>query len=102
MCPADRVKIATPFYPNGTSIKGTGDPADPVTAGGGTKYWGLLSYAINEDIVGIEAQKKNNQPWPAVWKNGVWGERISRTGPTPDFACRAIWTRCSIPARACC
>ncbi|HNO78756.1 MAG TPA: prepilin-type N-terminal cleavage/methylation domain-containing protein [Phycisphaerae bacterium] len=74
LCPADRVKIATPFYPNGTSIKGTGDPADPVTAGGGTKYWGLLSYAINEDIVGIEAQKKNNQPWPAVWKNGVWGE----------------------------
>lgn len=74
LCPADRVKIATPFYPNGTSMKGTGHQDDPVTPSGGTKYWGLLSYAINEDIVGVEAQLNSGQPWPAVWKNGVWGE----------------------------
>ncbi|NOX59075.1 MAG: prepilin-type N-terminal cleavage/methylation domain-containing protein [Planctomycetes bacterium] len=74
VCPADRVKIATPFYPNGNSIKGVGDPSDPITASGGTKYWGRLSYGINEDVVGIEAKTKSGQPWPAVWKNGVWGE----------------------------
>ncbi len=81
VCPSDRVKIASPFYPNGTSLKGTGSPADPISAGGGTKYWGLLSYAINEDIVGIEAKLKNGQPWPGAWKNGVWGE-----SPLPNFA----------------
>lgn len=74
MCPSDRVQIATPFYPNGTSIKGTGNPADPITASGGTKYWGMLSYGINEDIVGIEASYKNGSPWMGAWKNGIWGE----------------------------
>lgn len=70
VCPADRVQIATPFYPNGDSIKGIGDPADPLTPSGGTKYWGMLSYGINEDVVGVEALPGGG----AVWKNGVPGE----------------------------
>lgn len=79
-CPADKVEIATPFYPNGNSMKGNGDPQDPLAPGGGTMYWGKLSFGINEDIVGTEAQMKSGQPWPGCWKNGVWGE-----SPLPNW-----------------
>ncbi len=54
-CPSDRVRLATPFWPMGTGegmLTGSGDPGDPVPAADGVSYWGLLSYGINEDLVG--------------------------------------------------
>ena len=77
MCPADRVRIATPFYPNGTSMKGNGSPEDPIQPSDDLKYWGLLSFGINEDIVGTEAQTRDGKPWNAVWKDGYQGEADS-------------------------
>ena len=57
ICPADRAKLSTTFYPRGTGtgmLQGDGNPStgvdDSVT--GETSYWGRLSYGINEDIVG--------------------------------------------------
>ncbi|MCK4661153.1 MAG: prepilin-type N-terminal cleavage/methylation domain-containing protein [Phycisphaerae bacterium] len=74
MCPADRVRISTPFYPRGDSLRGTGDPDDPFTGDENTAYWGYLSYGINEDIVGTEARERDNKSWPACWKDGARGE----------------------------
>ena len=74
MCPADQVRISTPFYPRANGLRGEGDPNDPMTPDGGTSYWGYLSYGINEDIVGTETKIKNGKAWPACWKDGVIGE----------------------------
>jgi prepilin-type N-terminal cleavage/methylation domain-containing protein/prepilin-type processing-associated H-X9-DG protein len=76
-CPADTAEISTPFYPNGDGLRGTGDPDDPLVSGGGTKYWGLLSFGINEDIVGTEVMEQGGVPVPACWKDGVPGETPS-------------------------
>ncbi|HRX85537.1 MAG TPA: prepilin-type N-terminal cleavage/methylation domain-containing protein [Phycisphaerae bacterium] len=64
-CPADRVQLATPVWPMGTGtgmLQGTGDPDDPVPAGAGVGYWGLLSYGINEDIVGAKTYEDKPPP----------------------------------------
>lgn len=52
-CPADKVKIATPFYPNSNQLLGPGNPLDPQPPGQGL-YWGFLSYGINEDLTGAQ------------------------------------------------
>ena len=87
-CPADKVRISTPFFPRGSGLKGTGDPNDPMAAGGGTTYWGYLSFGINEDIVGSETKSKNGQAWPACWKDGVQGE-----SDRPDWATAGVRLR---------
>ncbi len=76
VCPADKVRIASPFYPRETSLQGTGDPDDPVAAGGKVAYWGLLSYGINEDITGTEV---GGNSAPGCWR--------SVTGPTGQVEC---------------
>jgi prepilin-type processing-associated H-X9-DG protein len=56
-CPADKVDVATPYYPRGTGtgmLQGNGDVNDPVSPGENTTYWGRLSFGINEDICGAE------------------------------------------------
>lgn len=73
-CPADRVRISTPLWPQGAGLRGTGDPNDPYTGNDGTTYWGYLSFGINEDIVGVETKTKSGKPWPACWKDGNMGE----------------------------
>ena len=51
VCPSDRVKISTPYYPREGSLK----PLPPeLDLPEGNSYWGYLSYGINEDIVGAE------------------------------------------------
>lgn len=80
-CPADTAKISTPFYPSGTeALKGSGDPDDPLVPGADTKYWGFLSFGVNEDIVGTEALTDGGTPIPACWKDGHIGEDASRPG----------------------
>ena len=71
ICPADKVQIATPFYPQGADdgLKGVGDPINPYEGGPSTSYWGYLSFGINEDVVGSEARDL-----PACWKDGYVGE----------------------------
>ncbi len=67
MCPSDKVKIASPFWPNNDGLRGTGDPDDPQSNG---YYWGKLSYGINEDVVGATTEEGTTP----VWKDGFEGE----------------------------
>jgi prepilin-type N-terminal cleavage/methylation domain-containing protein len=83
-CPADRVRIATPYYPRNKSLtlggidndglKGAGDPSNPIPGSEGMSYWGYLSYGINEDVVGAEVAESAGRPacWRAVQGDGGW------------------------------
>lgn len=80
-CPADRVRITTSFYPRGKSLKGDGDPNNPIPAGDNDlAYWGYLSFGVNEDITGSELPDDyNTHPdsvhpacWRAVQYDGQW------------------------------
>ena len=62
-CPSDKVKISTPFYPRP----------------GNVAYWGYLSYAISEDIVGANDLPEGG-PLPACWKNGYKGQLSDHAG----------------------
>jgi len=76
VCPSDRVQLSCPFYPNGSDLVGSGDPEDPVPpAVGQTRYYGRLSYAINEDVAGADLGQG-----PAVWKDGNIGESEDGAG----------------------
>ncbi|MFN0136059.1 MAG: prepilin-type N-terminal cleavage/methylation domain-containing protein [Phycisphaerae bacterium] len=66
-CPSDPIRIATPFYPRNKGsgndgLRGSGDPGDPRSSTSGMSYWGLLSYGINEDIVGVETSESAGRP----------------------------------------
>lgn len=75
MCPADRVKLNMCYDPQGIQLIGSGDPKDPTPAQTGrTRYWGRLSYAINEDVLGGDS----NNGTPSVWKDGCKGETTSQ------------------------
>jgi prepilin-type processing-associated H-X9-DG protein len=84
ICPADKVKIATPRYPWNSSwssdnngLRGDGDPEDPdgSSTAAGTSYWGHLSFAINEDIAGVEVEGNTGPAcWHSVKFNGGWFE----------------------------
>lgn len=69
MCPADTIRLSTPFYPRNKGADNNG------LRGGNTKedmsYWGFLSYGINEDIAGAEVEE--SEGFPACW-------RAARTG----------------------
>lgn len=76
-CPADKVRISTPFYPRAGSLIGDGDPNNPIPGGGGNlSYWGHLSFAISEDIAGAEGNDDNPAGCPACWRpvldQGYW------------------------------
>lgn len=72
VCPSDRLRLATPFYPrnkgsNNNGLIGVGDQGDPSPSNGqGASYWGRLSYAVNEDICGAEVSESNGNP--ACWR----------------------------------
>lgn len=73
-CPADTIKLSTPYYPrNADQVLGPGDPdpdAPPQNVTPNTSYWGRLSYAINEDVCGADLIQGN----PSCWKDGHEGE----------------------------
>ncbi len=71
ICPSDRVKISTPFYPRDNSLKPL--PDELLDAPEGNTYWGFLSYGINEDVVGAEDSEGNPQA-PDCWRNGNRGQ----------------------------
>ena len=77
VCPSDRVKVATPFYPRNKpltipptindGLRGTGSVSDPTPSATNMSYWGYLSYAVNEDIAGAEVAESNKKP--ACWRS---------------------------------
>ena len=71
ICPSDKVTINTPMYPAGSSI-------EMESASDEVRYWGYLSYGINEDVMGVEDKSRTGNngevAWPATWLTGVWGE----------------------------
>jgi hypothetical protein len=72
LCPADKVRIASPHYPREDGLVGTGDPRKPQSggAGSGIAYWGYLSYAINEDVCGadLKPSQTGDGGGPGCWK----------------------------------
>lgn len=79
LCPSDRVGLASAYYPrnkggSNNGLLGPGDPADSGGGGSESSYWGHLSYAVNEDVLGAEVSESNGNP--ACWR---------RVG---DFGCR--------------
>lgn len=71
MCPADRVGIATPHYPSGTSLLSI--PPQFEDRPNGQRYWGRLSYGINEDVTGAD-DAATGTVREACWKNGYFGQ----------------------------
>ena len=87
LCPSDRVQIASPFYPRnkGSSndgLRGTGDPADPVTSSTDMAYWGYLSFGVNEDIAGAETSESRG--FPACFR-AIYGSDGSCTECKGEF-----------------
>jgi len=60
VCPSDKVKLASPFYPRSEGpdqgLIGNGDPDNPRSATNNMAYWGRLSFGINEDITGYDSR----------------------------------------------
>ncbi len=76
ICPSDRVEISTPFYPSGDSL----EPLPPdLQLPQGERYWGRLSYGINEDVVGAEDDNMNPQAGDC-WRDGKIGQLMRGAG----------------------
>ena len=101
VCPSDRVKIATPFYPRNkgagnNGVKGTGDPRNKIPSQANMSYWGELSYGINEDVVGAETVESNGVPacgraiYDRSAKKFNWykGEFVYPSGPASSVGFR--------------
>ena len=58
MCPADTMKVSTPFYPRNKGGTNDGLKADGKN-GTNMAYWGFLSFGLNEDIAGVEVEESN-------------------------------------------
>ncbi len=65
VCPADKVQVATPYFPRGQALVGY-DPNG--VSGPNVSYWGRLSYGLNEDIAGVE-DASTMVRWPACWRS---------------------------------
>ena len=79
ICPSDNVRISTPFYPDEDDFaeiqEGWETPED------GAHYWGYLSYAINEDIVGADDDTGLGGPGnPNCWRDGYRGKYEEKAG----------------------
>ncbi|MBN2446249.1 MAG: prepilin-type N-terminal cleavage/methylation domain-containing protein [Phycisphaerae bacterium] len=91
VCPSDKVRVATPFYPRADGFM-PGSPAE-ATASGTAEYWGLLSYGVNEDIVGsdVAPTELSGQTVPACWRSAPYGndcvECIGEAYSPPGFPC---------------
>lgn len=67
LCPSDKIRLGTPFYPRNKAPENNGlygpygenSPID-------TSYWGRMSYGLNEDIAGAEVEESNGKP--ACWR----------------------------------
>ncbi len=99
VCPSDRVKLATPYYPqnlpSGDGLKGTGDPDNARASQTGMSYWGRLSYAVNEDITGAEVGVSQGNPacWRAVSVgSGAWFECVGEKLYPGTHPCRQSGT----------
>ena len=78
VCPSDNVRISTPFYPEEDGFaeiqEGFDVPED------GKRYWGYLSYAINEDIVGANDDTIGGKVRPGCWRDGYRGQLRDEAG----------------------
>ncbi len=74
-CPSDAAQISTPVYPSGGQLK---PYPEGVELPDGAQYWGMLSYGINEDVVGADdyyaVDPETKKPKPACWKDGKTGQ----------------------------
>lgn len=93
-CPSDRVGISTPFYPRNKGsgndgLRGVGDPNFPVPSQTGMSYWGFLSYAVNEDVMGAEVQESNGRPacWRATQTSAGWVGCVGEFNYPPSTPC---------------
>ncbi len=86
-CPADKVEVSSPWYPQETSLKGTGDPEDPVSGGNDVRYWGFLSYGINEDITGVDLDTEPPACWRTVNNGTQWVECLGEHRAHPASPC---------------
>ena len=106
ICPSDPVQLATPFYPrnksntwggvNNDGLRGAGDPEDPTGSRPNMSYWGLLSYAANEDVLGSETAESQGSPacWRCVWVGSNCVECRGQYRYPPSHPCgnnRAGW-----------
>jgi prepilin-type N-terminal cleavage/methylation domain-containing protein/prepilin-type processing-associated H-X9-DG protein len=72
-CPSDASGVSTPYFPPG-----------PTVAGQDQRYYGYLSYGINEDVVGARSENLDGivrnlgNPDPPVWKSGNKGGNHKR------------------------
>jgi len=89
ICPADRVQVASTFYPRGTGtgmLQGAGNPKSTVddAVTGDTSYWGRLSFGVNEDLVGAEVKAVAGSVgrWVQIGTVWVWatGEAHPQAG----------------------
>ena len=82
-CPSDQVRISTPFYPAEDDFQQIQDGWD--VPEDGEHYWGFLSYAINEDIVGVDDKIEagtddQGNPYPNCWRDGYRGKFEEKAG----------------------
>ena len=96
-CPSDIIRIGTPFYPmnkgsGNDGLRGTGDPAYPVSSTTNMSYWGYLSYGVNEDIFGAEVAESRGFPacFRITFDNGNCIECQGEYGYPPTTPCGAI------------
>lgn len=74
VCPSDKVKLASPFYPRSEGadqgLVGNGNPNDPRPPTNNMAYWGRLSFGINEDIAGHDSRVP--ECWRAASSPAGW------------------------------
>lgn len=92
LCPSDAVRVATPFYPRESGL--LPGPAPGPVGSGQIEYWGLLSYGVNEDVVGsdVAPTAMTGLTVPACWRagwlpNGNCVECIGEAHAPPGFPC---------------
>ncbi len=79
VCPSDKIRIGTPGWPDSDEVglgfiptltaNGDVEP-DPGANAVAAHYYGALSYAMNEDIVGAEVPDDSGQIIPACFRGG--------------------------------
>ena len=92
VCPSDKIRIGTPGWPDSNQVgfggftptllaDGDVEPDDAANAIA-AHYYGALSYAMNEDIVGAEVPDQDGQIIPACFRGG--GDPTGAGNNPPD------------------